>query len=216
MESTITIYRRTYTRIRVFLNRFDTDFYTPEIGTKFLAETNVKKSTASAYACAIRRLNDIIDSKPFRSHHDSHHVQAPPEFASILEKFLQECMDNRNKPATLQGKERTCGLFLDCLKRTGCTDISRLDTGMVSRSLLTFSNKDRYAVLRQFLRFPADEGITEMDLSGIVPHYRAGMLDYKTIITQHYALHMSGREIASGLGVSKSGVNDFLNAFKVR
>ena len=40
------------------------------------------------------------------------------------------------------------------------------------------------------------------------------MLDYKTIITQHYALHMSGREIASGLGVSKSGVNDFLNAFK--
>ena len=40
------------------------------------------------------------------------------------------------------------------------------------------------------------------------------MLDYKTIITQHYALHMSGRVIASGLGVSKSGVNDFLNAFK--
>ena len=40
------------------------------------------------------------------------------------------------------------------------------------------------------------------------------MLDYKTIIIQHYALHMSGREIASGLGVSKSGVNDFLNAFK--
>lgn len=40
------------------------------------------------------------------------------------------------------------------------------------------------------------------------------MLDYKTIITQHYALHMSGRQIASGLGVSKSGVNDFLNAFK--
>ena len=172
MESTITIYRRTYTRIRVFLNRFDTDFYTPEIGTKFLAETNVKKSTASAYACAIRRLNDFIDSKPFRSHHDCHHVQAPPEFASILEKFLQECMDNGNKPATLQGKERTCGIFLDYLKRTGCTDISRLDTGMVSRSLLTFSNKDRYAVLRQFLRFLADEGITEMDLSGIVPHYR--------------------------------------------
>ena len=40
------------------------------------------------------------------------------------------------------------------------------------------------------------------------------MLDYKTIITQHYALHMSCREIASGLGVSKSGVNDFLNVFK--
>ena len=40
------------------------------------------------------------------------------------------------------------------------------------------------------------------------------MLDYKDIIIKHYALEMSGREIASALGVSKSGVNDFLNAFK--
>jgi len=39
------------------------------------------------------------------------------------------------------------------------------------------------------------------------------MLDYKDIINKHYALHMSGREIASALGVSKSGVNGFLNAF---
>lgn len=39
------------------------------------------------------------------------------------------------------------------------------------------------------------------------------MLDYKDIIIKHHALHMSGREIASALGVSKSGVNEFLNAF---
>ena len=39
------------------------------------------------------------------------------------------------------------------------------------------------------------------------------MLDYKDIIIKHYALHMSGREIASTLGASKSGVNDFLRAF---
>lgn len=40
------------------------------------------------------------------------------------------------------------------------------------------------------------------------------MLDYKDIITKHYGLGMSGREIAKQLGVSKSGVNDFLTAFK--
>ncbi len=172
MESTLTIYRRTYSRIRVFINRFDTDFYTPEIGAKFLADTKVKKSTASAYACAIRRLNDFIESKPFRSHHDCPHVQAPPEFTSILEEFLQECIDSGNKPTTLQFKQRTCGLFLDSLKKGGCTDLSCLDAGRVSRSLLTFSNKERYAVIRQFLRFLADKSITETDLSGIVPHYR--------------------------------------------
>ena len=41
------------------------------------------------------------------------------------------------------------------------------------------------------------------------------MLDYKDIITKHYALGMSGRQIAESLGVSKSGVNEFLRAFEV-
>lgn len=40
------------------------------------------------------------------------------------------------------------------------------------------------------------------------------MLDYKDIIIKSYALNMSGAEIARQLGCSKSGVNDFLNAFK--
>lgn len=40
------------------------------------------------------------------------------------------------------------------------------------------------------------------------------MLDYKDIIIKRYAPNMSGREIAGQLGVSKSGVNDFLRAFE--
>ena len=40
------------------------------------------------------------------------------------------------------------------------------------------------------------------------------MLDYKDIITKHFALGMSGTKIAESLKVSKSGVNDFLRAFK--
>lgn len=40
------------------------------------------------------------------------------------------------------------------------------------------------------------------------------LLDYKDIIIKHYALGMSGREIAEQLSVSKSGVNKFLAAFK--
>ena len=40
------------------------------------------------------------------------------------------------------------------------------------------------------------------------------MLDYKDIIYKHYALKMTGAEIARQTGASKSGVNDFLNAFK--
>ena len=39
-------------------------------------------------------------------------------------------------------------------------------------------------------------------------------LDYKDIIIKHYAMSMSGSEIARQTGFSKSGVNDFLRAFK--
>ena len=39
-------------------------------------------------------------------------------------------------------------------------------------------------------------------------------LDYKDISIKHYALSMSGSEIARQTGCSKSGVNDFLRAFK--
>ena len=40
------------------------------------------------------------------------------------------------------------------------------------------------------------------------------MLDYKDIITKHYALGMSGMSIAKTINASPSGVNDFLRAFK--
>lgn len=39
-------------------------------------------------------------------------------------------------------------------------------------------------------------------------------LDYKNIIIKHYALSMSGSEIARQTGFSKPSVNDFLRAFK--
>ena len=38
-------------------------------------------------------------------------------------------------------------------------------------------------------------------------------LDYKSIITKHYLLHLSGKEIAEQIGAGKSGVNGFLNPF---
>ena len=40
------------------------------------------------------------------------------------------------------------------------------------------------------------------------------MLDYKDIITKHYAMGMSGMAIAKSLNASPSGVNGFLRAFK--
>ena len=41
------------------------------------------------------------------------------------------------------------------------------------------------------------------------------MLDYKDIITRHFALGMSGGQIAEALKVRKYGINDLLRALMV-
>lgn len=57
MESTLTIYRRIYNRIRSLMQQRGTEVYTNEIGHAFLGGTHVCKSTYSTYLCAIRRGN---------------------------------------------------------------------------------------------------------------------------------------------------------------
>ena len=69
MDSTLTVYRRTYKRIHIFLNHHGTDIYTHELGKAFLADSNVSKTTFVAYSCAVRRLDNYIDRKPYRCHH---------------------------------------------------------------------------------------------------------------------------------------------------
>lgn len=58
------------------------------------------------------------------------------------------------------------------MENAGCSDLSQLNTGIVSQALLTFSNKDAYARICQFLNYLAEKGIIEVDFSRIVPHYK--------------------------------------------
>lgn len=174
MDSTLTVYRRTYNRIHAFLNRHGTDIYTHELGKAFLDDSNVSKRTFAAYACVVRRLDDYIDGKPYRCHHGDYNEQIPLAFADTLTGYLQECIDNGNKTATICSKERTCISFLNFVENAGCSDLSQLNTGIVSQALLAFSNKDAYARIRQFLKYLAEKDIIEMDLSRIVPHYKRG------------------------------------------
>ena len=171
-ESTLTVYRRTYNRVHVFLNQHGTDTYTHELGGKFLSDSNVCRSTLVAYACAVRRLDDCLDGKPYRCHHGAPQRQAPPAFSGVLAGYLRKCKDIGNSPSTIAAKERAWVSFLVFLEKAGCSDLSQLAPGMVSRALLTLSNKDCYAHIRQFLKYLADKDITRTDFSGIVPHCR--------------------------------------------
>ncbi len=172
MDSTLVIYRRIYNRIHVFLDKHGTDVYTHEFGKAFVESTNVCESTLTAYACAVRRLDDYIDGKPYRCHHDNPKRTVLEAYSDILSEYLAECELGGNKPATLHAKERSCIAFLNRVALEGCGDLSEIDAGMITRSILGVSNKDDFARIRQFLKYLADIGVTEMNFSGIVPHYK--------------------------------------------
>lgn len=168
MDSTLTVYRRIYNRVYLLMKKLGTETYTSEIGRGFLDSVNVSKSTFNAYACAIRRLNDYIGNIPYRCHHGSSVEKAPESFSHILEDYLDECSGNGNKPSTILTKQKTCVCFLGYIKQAGCNDISNLNTGMISRALLVYDNKDNYARIRQFLHFLYDKGFTRTDTSWIM------------------------------------------------
>lgn len=176
MDSTLVVYQRFYNRIHVFLNQHGTEIYTHELGKSFLNCVKVSKATFVAYACAVRRLDDYIDGKPYRCHHGNYYEKAPAIFSDILADYLYACKDKGNRPATLCSKERTCISFLKYIEMAGCSDISLLNAGIISQALLTFSNKDAYARIRQFLAYLYEKDFIDQNLSGIVPHYRRGIV----------------------------------------
>lgn len=172
MNSTLTVYRRTYNRVHTFLMQHDTEVYTHELGKEFISCQNVCGSTLVAYSCAIRRLDDYIEGKPYRCHHDNGKIESPAVFSNILSKYLHHCEEMGNKTVTILAKEQACVSFLKYVYEGGCSDLSQMDISTVTRGLLSFSNKDSYAIVRQFLKYLYDIGSVETDFSGIVPRFR--------------------------------------------
>ena len=171
-DSTLDIYRRLYNRIHVFINQRGTDLYTKDAGRDFLNNINVCRSTFVSYNCAVRRLDDYLDGKPYRCHHGNPSDKVVGVYADIMDGYLDECSTKGNAPATIAAKEKTCIAFLNYIEKEGCNDISDLNTGMIARALLIFSNKENYARIRLFLKYLSDKGFTSSDFSGIVPRYK--------------------------------------------
>ncbi len=172
MDSTLTIYRRFYNRVQVFINNQGSDVYTSEVGQKFLSGLHVSTLTMSTYVCAIRRLDDFVNGTPYRCHHGNPSVSVPEIYADTLNKYLEECKNVGNKQFTIDAKKKSCVEFLNYIECAGCLKLSELDINLISQALLIFDNKDNYARIRMFLKYLADERIIPSDFSGVVPHYK--------------------------------------------
>lgn len=172
MESTLTIYRRTYSRIKKFLFQQCSDEYDTEIGTRFIESQHVKDITLKAYKCAVRRLDDCVSGEEYRCHRVNEKEAVCSEYSNILTVYLNHCVQNGNKPATLVHKRYACVGFLNFLKNNGCDRIELVNSDLIARALLVFENKDRYADVRMLLHFLFENGYIERNYSEIIPKNR--------------------------------------------
>ena len=201
MDSTLIIYRRTYNRVHKFINQHFMGIYTKETGEEFLNCTNVCENTLTAYKCAIRRLDDCLEGKPYRCHHGNPSAEAPEIFVAVLESYLNECKNSGNAPATVIAKEKPCIAFLNYIKQSGCSNLAFLNATLVSQALLIFSNEDHYACIRLFLKYLADRGITKSDLSIIVPRYTKRKVLPTTYTPKEISKVESSIDITTDVGI---------------
>lgn len=172
MHSTIMVYQRIYRRFDEFMKEHGVTEYPEKTGKIFPNAIHVCPSKFKSYSCAIRRLNDCSAEIPYRCHYGNPFKDISETYTDLLDSYLEECIIKGNKPATTACKKKSCTLFLNYIEQIGCNTISKLDAEMIAKTLLIYDNKDKYAIIRMFLRYLSCKGYTSTDLSGIVPHYK--------------------------------------------
>ncbi len=170
--STLTVYRRIFSRISKFMEQHGINAYSKEIGEQFLGRCKVSDSTIKAYKCAVRRLNDYLEDIPYTCHKTYGEVQVPNHFSALIEGYLAKCKNDGNKQYTINTKRKCCARFVKYIDSVGITDLVSLNSEQISCAISIFENKDDLARLRQFLRYLADTKVTKKDFSGIIPRYK--------------------------------------------
>lgn len=90
----------------------------------------------------IRRLDDYLNSVPYRCHRVIKAVRVPTDFKQLFDDYLVYCTDNGNKSRTINRKKGFCLIFLQFLAEIGLKDISLITAENVAKGCLKYSNKD--------------------------------------------------------------------------
>ncbi len=171
-DSSIVDYRRFYKRVEIYMQSQGISEYSVKVGEAFMETVHVAPPTLVGCKCKMRRLDDCLNGLPYRSHHGGSTLVICDTYKRILEDYLQSCEQNGNRSSTLREKRKICTRFLNYVEEAGCCDISKLTPELITKSLLIFENKANYAMIHLFLRYLADSGHMDADMSGIIPHYK--------------------------------------------
>lgn len=169
-------YRRTLAKIDLYMHEHRITGYTPEIGVyyceEYIQQHQTGKSRAAGIRTAVGRLNDFFLGKEYHVQRPYHDVAVlPNDYEGVVDAYEQNCHESGNKRNTVLSKCQKVRNFLWYCIDLGCTDVGSLSPSYITKACLMLENKDAWAPVRSFLKFLCVKGLTDIDLSTVIPHY---------------------------------------------
>ena len=175
-HESLAINRCMLSRISVFMQKRKIVNYTKSVGELFYAEYFQKKSYCIDYhqriKTTLRRLEELSSGTDFKLTTKSPEIPPPPQFAELLESYVQSCASIGNKENTIAKKRKFCLDFIYDLADAGCENVCDINTKYICMAILKAGNKESYAAIRSFLQHLYENGKLKIDFSRIIPKYR--------------------------------------------
>ena len=177
LESTIINYRRLYNRLFKFMDDNDINEYSCDVGELFInnaVKNHNSSNSKHIYTCGIRRLNDQIYGVHYRCHRSMKKLpEIPDTFSQPITSFIKYCSEElNNKEWTLDFKRSVCILFSKYLVDIGCDSLSEMTLQSISVVLPKFSNKDKYAIIRQYITFLFEEKLIKWNFGSVIKNVK--------------------------------------------
>ena len=96
-------------------------------------------------------------------------VKICDDYKDLLDEYLNDCIKRGNKSGTIIHKQFSCVRFFNFLADNGYKDISLINTAIIVKALLMFTNIDRYADIRLLLNYLKERGLLDRDYAEIIP-----------------------------------------------
>lgn len=153
----------------IFTNEDTSEFLKNYCDDHKLSEDSIRKCRA-----IIRRFDsqcegsEWIQTIGFRKNT----VNIPECYISIINRYLDNCLDTGNKPITVNRKRQYTEEFVSRLNELGCNSLQDMTPSNVLKACTAFDFTGSWPFISQFLSYLFNEGIIERDLSTFVPKHK--------------------------------------------
>lgn len=151
--------------------------YTPDIGLAYYKDYLMRNHPGTVQKreilAAILRLNDYCNGSNYvRKHLFWETPSIPESFAIDVQRFFSSPQVVSVSERTINRRTRALARFLTNCERCGISTAKSLTPDIVLLACKDVPDIDNWTTIRQLLRFLAEEGITENDLSTFIPKGR--------------------------------------------